>query len=152
MTALNRPIFYVHPLLIASSPPGCKMFIRWQLKVRNPKQDLPLECLEHFVRSRLRRLPVIQGHWFGPVDHLLNQPTLDGRRKRVLDVGTGTGAWVREMAGLFPAVDFEGLDVVPVPPPPRHEAGPVISSAPPSFLIDDDSSTSSNSESDSTLR
>lgn len=87
---------------------------------------------------------VLQGRWFGPVDQLLNQPTPDGRRRRVLDVGTGTGVWVREMASIFPGVDFVGLDVVPVPPPPRRAAAPALLVAP-TFLTDDDGSDSDSS-------
>jgi len=57
--------------------------------------------------------------WIGPVQFLLSTPTLDGRRRQVLDAGAGTGSWVREMAAMFPSVDFRGLDIVPVPPPPH---------------------------------
>jgi len=53
------------------------------------------------------------------VQFLLSTPTMDGRRRQVLDAGAGTGSWVREMAAMFPSVDFVGVDIVPVPPPPH---------------------------------
>lgn len=92
---------------------------------------------------------IVQGHWFGPVDQLLRQATADGRKRCVLDVGAGTGTWLREMAGLFPEVYFTGMDVIPIPPPPR--TGPSQSLAP-TFLTDDngpDSDSGSGSASGS---
>jgi len=59
---------------------------------------------------------VLGANYFGPVDRVLTKPTRDGRRRRVLDIGTGTGSWVRDMAQTFPSADFFGVDIVAVPP------------------------------------
>ncbi|KAG8904913.1 hypothetical protein FRB99_001011 [Tulasnella sp. 403] len=59
---------------------------------------------------------VLGSNYFGPVDRVLAKPTRDGRRRRVLDIGAGTGSWVRDMAKQFPSVDFFGIDIVAVPP------------------------------------
>lgn len=59
---------------------------------------------------------VLGSNYFGPVDRVLLKPTSTGRRRRVLDVGAGTGSWVREMGQNFPSVDFFGIDIIPVPP------------------------------------
>ncbi|CAE6482912.1 unnamed protein product [Rhizoctonia solani] len=54
--------------------------------------------------------------FWGPVDKKLI-PRPSGRRRCVLDVGTGTGSWVREMAEKYEKADFIGIDIVPIPPP-----------------------------------
>ncbi|KAI0363123.1 S-adenosyl-L-methionine-dependent methyltransferase [Pilatotrama ljubarskyi] len=44
-----------------------------------------------------------------------------GAELRVVDLGTGTGSWVLDMARLFPSVSFYGVDIAPIatrfPPP-----------------------------------
>ncbi|KAG8920566.1 hypothetical protein FRC03_006541 [Tulasnella sp. 419] len=60
---------------------------------------------------------VLGSHYYGPVDRVLSKPSGGNRRRIVIDVGTGNGAWVREMAALFPLVSFVGVDIVPIPPP-----------------------------------
>ncbi len=42
--------------------------------------------------------------------------------RRVLDVGTGTGRWAREMAQLFPQARVIGLDISPPPADSRPDA------------------------------
>ncbi|KAG8748561.1 hypothetical protein FRC10_003695 [Ceratobasidium sp. 414] len=60
--------------------------------------------------------------FWGPVDKKLT-PRPSGRRRCVLDVGAGTGSWVREMAEKYPHADFIGADIVPIPPPASAMAG-----------------------------
>ncbi|TCD65162.1 hypothetical protein EIP91_003018 [Steccherinum ochraceum] len=58
------------------------------------------------LKARLGR------NYVGPVREILRQTV--GRQRRALDLGTGTGIWVEEMAGEFPHVRFDGLDIVPI--------------------------------------
>lgn len=46
-----------------------------------------------------------------------------GEPRDILDVGSGTGRWAREMAQLFPAARVVGLDVNPPPSDEAAEAG-----------------------------
>ncbi|CCO26639.1 Structural maintenance of chromosomes protein 1 AltName: Full=Chromosome segregation protein smc1 [Rhizoctonia solani AG-1 IB] len=59
---------------------------------------------------------VLGNLFWGPVDKKLI-PRPSGRRRCVLDVGTGTGSWIREMAEKYEKADFIGVDIVPIPPP-----------------------------------
>ncbi|KAG8734030.1 hypothetical protein FRC11_013086 [Ceratobasidium sp. 423] len=59
---------------------------------------------------------VLGNLFWGPVEKKLI-PRPSGRRRCVLDVGTGTGSWVREMADKYDKADFVGIDIVPIPPP-----------------------------------
>ncbi|KAF8609155.1 S-adenosyl-L-methionine-dependent methyltransferase [Ceratobasidium sp. AG-I] len=70
---------------------------------------------------------VLGGLFWGPVDKKL-VPRSSGRRRCVLDVGTGTGSWIREMAEKYEHADFVGVDIVPVPPPVPAMAGHAASS------------------------
>ncbi|KAK0446788.1 S-adenosyl-L-methionine-dependent methyltransferase [Armillaria borealis] len=55
---------------------------------------------------------LIGTHYVGPVPELLmSEP---GRQKIVVDMCSGTGKWVMEMAELYPLVRFYGLDIVPI--------------------------------------
>lgn len=54
--------------------------------------------------------------FWGPADRKLT-PRPSGRRRCVLDIGAGTGSWVREMAEKYEHADFVGADIVPIPPP-----------------------------------
>ncbi|KAF9228157.1 S-adenosyl-L-methionine-dependent methyltransferase [Gyrodon lividus] len=55
---------------------------------------------------------LLRSHYVGPVAEVLaNEP---GRRKRVLDLCTGTGRWLMDMASLFRHVRFSGVDIVPI--------------------------------------
>ncbi|KAG8919098.1 hypothetical protein FRC01_001480 [Tulasnella sp. 417] len=47
------------------------------------------------------------------VEDLLS-PRSDGQRLRVLDIGTGTGAWAIDVALQYPHVEVVGLDLAPV--------------------------------------
>jgi len=67
---------------------------------------------------------LLHRNYVGPVQAVLNSASAlpEGRRaRRALDLGTGTGKWVLEMAAEFPHVKFYGLDIVPIasrhPPP-----------------------------------
>lgn len=68
----------------------------------------------------LRKL--IGDDFVGPVAEVLQH--LTGEQQRVMDLGTGAGRWVIDMAGRFPHVRFDGLDIVPIqtryPPPNVH--------------------------------
>ncbi|KDQ56028.1 hypothetical protein JAAARDRAFT_180238 [Jaapia argillacea MUCL 33604] len=59
-------------------------------------------------------------NFLGPVPQVL--APLDGRKKRVVDLGTGTGVWVLDMAAGFPHAKFMGCDIVPIATrhPPRN--------------------------------
>lgn len=61
----------------------------------------------------LRR--VVGSNYLGPVQQVVVA------NKRVLDLCTGTGRWVLDMAAEFPNVRFDGIDIVPIgtrmPPP-----------------------------------
>ncbi|KAF8609705.1 S-adenosyl-L-methionine-dependent methyltransferase, partial [Ceratobasidium sp. AG-I] len=57
---------------------------------------------------------VLNGNYYGPVKGVLSET--GERRKRVLDLPTAEGNWVREMAAEFPHVDFTSVDTVPLVP------------------------------------
>ncbi|KAF8593089.1 hypothetical protein BDV93DRAFT_530016 [Ceratobasidium sp. AG-I] len=57
---------------------------------------------------------VLNGNYYGPVKDVLSET--GDRRKRVLDLTTAEGNWVREMAAEFPHVDFTSVDTVPLVP------------------------------------
>ncbi|CAE6521472.1 unnamed protein product [Rhizoctonia solani] len=61
---------------------------------------------------------VFGSNYFGPMREVLTEDP-SGRRKRVLDLFTADGTWVREMAAEFPQVDFTSVDIVPLVPHPR---------------------------------
>ncbi|KAG6331663.1 hypothetical protein ID866_7424 [Astraeus odoratus] len=50
----------------------------------------------------------------GPVENVLNSEP--HRPKRVLDLCSGTGVWVMEMASIFTNARFSGVDIVPIGP------------------------------------
>ncbi|QRV76243.1 methyltransferase domain protein [Ceratobasidium sp. AG-Ba] len=62
---------------------------------------------------------LLKGNYYGPVREVLGDLDPDGRRKRVLDLITGEGSWVREMAAEFPHVDFTSVDNTPLVPHSR---------------------------------
>ncbi|KAL0952635.1 hypothetical protein HGRIS_006881 [Hohenbuehelia grisea] len=55
---------------------------------------------------------MLGGNYFGPVPAVLAPDA--NRQRLVLDLGSGTGKWVLEMANEFPHVSFHGLDIVPI--------------------------------------
>ncbi|CAE6422870.1 unnamed protein product [Rhizoctonia solani] len=58
---------------------------------------------------------LLKGNYFGPAKEVLEWNEGE-RRKRVLDLLTADGTWVREMAAEFPHVDFTSVDIVPLVP------------------------------------
>ncbi|ESK92827.1 sam domain [Moniliophthora roreri MCA 2997] len=57
---------------------------------------------------------LIGANYLGPVRDVLAPE--EGRRKVVIDIGTGRGKWLIEMAREFPHVHFIGLDIAPISP------------------------------------
>ncbi|PIL25697.1 hypothetical protein GSI_11447 [Ganoderma sinense ZZ0214-1] len=82
---------------------------------------LPVDAEEHQRQNGLNQLlrRLIGDSSVGPVRELLVDAP--GEQRRVLDLGTGTGEWVLDMAREFPRVRFYGVDIVPIatryPPP-----------------------------------
>ncbi|TBU54962.1 S-adenosyl-L-methionine-dependent methyltransferase [Dichomitus squalens] len=62
------------------------------------------------LNTLLRRL--IGDFSVGPVGEVLADAL--GEQRRVLDLGTGTGQWVLDMARDFPRARFYGVDIVPI--------------------------------------
>ncbi|KAF0549288.1 S-adenosyl-L-methionine-dependent methyltransferase [Gigaspora margarita] len=62
--------------------------------------------LQHFIERYFW-----QSNFSAPVDHLLNQ-----EGTMVLDVGTGAGSWLLEMATNYPKAKFIGMDISPIQP------------------------------------
>ncbi|QRW03233.1 methyltransferase domain protein [Ceratobasidium sp. AG-Ba] len=81
-----------------------------ELPIFFPQDELESHRLDHQHLA----LRMCLGHnYFGPLtQHLRHDP--QGVRKRVLDVGTGQGSWVQEMATEFPDAEFISLDVSPM--------------------------------------
>ncbi|KAG6374230.1 S-adenosyl-L-methionine-dependent methyltransferase [Boletus reticuloceps] len=55
---------------------------------------------------------LLGSHFVGPVAESLAHES--SRQKRVLDLCTGTGRWVMDMASQFRHVRFSGVDIVPI--------------------------------------
>ncbi|KAH0833830.1 S-adenosyl-L-methionine-dependent methyltransferase [Lanmaoa asiatica] len=55
---------------------------------------------------------LLGSHFVGPVAQALAYES--GRPKRVLDLCTGTGRWLMDMASQFRHVRFSGVDIVPI--------------------------------------
>ncbi|KAF8841653.1 S-adenosyl-L-methionine-dependent methyltransferase [Paxillus ammoniavirescens] len=55
---------------------------------------------------------LLGSHYVGPVAEALALER--GRQKRVLDLCTGTGRWLMDMASQFRHVRFSGVDIVPI--------------------------------------
>ncbi|KDQ11193.1 hypothetical protein BOTBODRAFT_35497, partial [Botryobasidium botryosum FD-172 SS1] len=64
---------------------------------------------------------LIAGNHLGPVEEILASDQ-GGRQRVVMDLGTGSGIWVEQMAHAFPHVKFIGVDLVPTATsyPPEH--------------------------------
>ncbi|CAE6438265.1 unnamed protein product [Rhizoctonia solani] len=81
---------------------------------------LPTDNAE-VLRLELQHLSIklaLNANYWGPTRQALLAPT--SHRKRVLDIVTLEGSWVREMSQEFPEVDFVSLDLSPLTPhPPR---------------------------------
>ncbi|KAF8609661.1 S-adenosyl-L-methionine-dependent methyltransferase [Ceratobasidium sp. AG-I] len=76
-----------------------------------PTDDVEVQRLD-IQHTALKR--VLNGNYYGPVKEVLSET--GGRRKRVLDLLTAEGNWVREMAAEFPHVDFTSVDIIPLVP------------------------------------
>lgn len=63
-----------------------------------------------------RMMYMVQGdrNCVGPVDQILNAPS--DRKRRILDIGTGSGLWAIQMADDYPDVEVVGCDLVPIQP------------------------------------
>ncbi|KAF9239465.1 S-adenosyl-L-methionine-dependent methyltransferase [Melanogaster broomeanus] len=55
---------------------------------------------------------LLGSHYVGPVKEVLALEP--GQQKRVLDLCTGTGQWLMDMASQFSHVRFSGVDIVPI--------------------------------------
>ncbi|KAF8594694.1 hypothetical protein BDV93DRAFT_549114 [Ceratobasidium sp. AG-I] len=66
----------------------------------------------NFLHPALKR--ILNGNYYGPVKDVLSETA--ERRKRVLDLPTAEGNWVREVAAEFPHVDFISVDTIPLVP------------------------------------
>ncbi|WWC94610.1 hypothetical protein V866_001457 [Kwoniella sp. B9012] len=66
---------------------------------------LPADQEEVVRQDRLHYilLGILPGLYRGPVEQILNDRS---RKKRILDIGCGTGLWIQEMAELFHHVDY----------------------------------------------
>ncbi|TFK36112.1 S-adenosyl-L-methionine-dependent methyltransferase [Crucibulum laeve] len=84
----------------------------YPLPIDTPEQERA--NVQHGILHRL-----IGANYIGPVREILALEP--GRQKLVVDLCTGTGKWVIDMAREFPHVQFRGLDIVPIatryPPP-----------------------------------
>ncbi|KAG8986840.1 hypothetical protein FRB94_006846 [Tulasnella sp. JGI-2019a] len=141
----GRPIPSIHPhgFISNGSPGSSDDDARFYYEGRRlPSQGFSPFPADEEENERLRIVhkvthAVLGSHYFGPVDRLLHKPTSGGRRRRVLDVGTGTGDWVREMAGIFPSTDFVGVDIIRVPAPTELQGGSrsLLTTPAPSILL-----------------
>ncbi|KZT68563.1 S-adenosyl-L-methionine-dependent methyltransferase [Daedalea quercina L-15889] len=75
---------------------------------------LPVDAHEQHRQNRQHVLlySVVGAHFLGPVEYVLRP--VDGLRRQVVDLGTGTGRWVMDVADRFPHVRFSGIDIVPI--------------------------------------
>ncbi|KAG8690547.1 hypothetical protein FRC09_011943, partial [Ceratobasidium sp. 395] len=72
---------------------------------------------EELLRQDLQHASLkllLEGNQWGPVAECL-APTR-GRRRRVLDICTRSGTWVKELASERPDVDFVSVDLAPMAP------------------------------------
>ncbi len=100
-------------------------FIAGRVRVRGVPYNLPRDLEEmnrldfqHFIfRAALR------GNYVAPIE----------RPARILDVGTGTGRWARELAQEFPGAEVIGLDVNQPPADEAAEARRTHDLRPPNY-------------------
>lgn len=73
---------------------------------------LPIDADEQHRLNRQHALlrGFLDNHYVGPVTEVLRP----GARRHVIDLCTGTGRWVMDMAAIFPHVHFDGCDIVPI--------------------------------------
>ena len=53
-------------------------------------------------------------NYVGPIEEVLNAPS--DRKRRVLDIGCGSGIWTIQIADDFPDVEVVGCDLAPIQP------------------------------------
>ncbi|CAG8494578.1 7869_t:CDS:2 [Scutellospora calospora] len=68
------------------------------------------ECDRIHLQHLIERY-IWQGNFFSPIENLLNQAGT-----KVLDVGTGSGAWLLEMATKYSKSEFIGIDISQMQP------------------------------------
>ncbi|PSR87015.1 hypothetical protein PHLCEN_2v5273 [Hermanssonia centrifuga] len=76
----------------------------------NPPYPLPVDADEQ-QRANLQHALLFRltgEHYRGPVQRVLRE------KRRALDLCTGTGQWVLDMAHEFPNVRWHGIDIVPI--------------------------------------
>ncbi|KAH9929392.1 S-adenosyl-L-methionine-dependent methyltransferase [Fomitopsis serialis] len=75
---------------------------------------LPVDADEQHRQNRQHALlySLIGAHFKGPVRDVLRP--VHGLQRQAVDLGTGTGRWVMDVAGQFPHVRFSGIDIVPI--------------------------------------
>ncbi|OCF75688.1 hypothetical protein I204_02980 [Kwoniella mangroviensis CBS 8886] len=104
--------------------------IRWKDRTiyrigRNVTAGYPIDLIEQERQEAEHHLlRILLGYpYHGPVLDILKSSSRMNR-KRILDMGTGTGIWATDMADLFPHVDVIGTDEVDIQPelvPPNCE-------------------------------
>ncbi|TFY68656.1 hypothetical protein EVJ58_g879 [Rhodofomes roseus] len=75
---------------------------------------LPVDADEQHRQNRQHVLlySLIGAHYVGPVQDVLRP--IRGVQRQAVDLGTGTGKWVMDMADRFSHVRFSGIDIVPI--------------------------------------
>lgn len=98
-----------------------------RLRVRGVPYNLPRD-VEEMSRLDFQHYlfrAALQGNYLAP----LHQP------RSILDVGTGTGRWAREMAVEFPQANVVGLDIKPPPVDEAAEARAGMDLRPPNYTF-----------------
>ncbi|KAI0726961.1 S-adenosyl-L-methionine-dependent methyltransferase [Fomitopsis betulina] len=75
---------------------------------------LPVDAAEQHRQNRQHALlyNLVGAHYIGPVQEVLRRGP--GVQRQAVDLGTGTGKWVMDVAREFPHVRFRGIDIVPI--------------------------------------
>ncbi|EPT00044.1 hypothetical protein FOMPIDRAFT_1050128 [Fomitopsis schrenkii] len=75
---------------------------------------LPVDAEEQHRQNRQHALwySLVGAHYDGPVQEVLRR--VPGVQRQAVDLGTGTGKWVMDVAREFPHVRFSGIDIVPI--------------------------------------
>ncbi|WWC89162.1 uncharacterized protein L201_004080 [Kwoniella dendrophila CBS 6074] len=82
----------------------------WVYRLPVDQEEVMRQDRQHYVM-----LSALPGLYRGPVEEILQK---EGQKRRLLDIGCGTGIWLQEMAELFPDVDCVGIDITPL----QHDA------------------------------
>ncbi|QRV90215.1 methyltransferase domain protein [Ceratobasidium sp. AG-Ba] len=85
---------------------------RQQPASENVAKWFPLDNIRRYILRHIVTNSVLGGDYVGPVEEVLAQ--VDGRERKVLELGTRTGTWTQAMATQFPYAQFLSLDVVPM--------------------------------------